>query len=336
MGSTTKNFGFIKPDREDYYDIGDFNTNFDIVDEQLQNERERTAVLEENLYNQNLFINSNFKVSELVNQRNKNEYADPGYCFDMWKFARNLTDGYIDLTGENMRWLFSERGKTGYFNLYQWFENYKAFEGKTITLSIKVRSLTGSGIFRSVIKAETIEGGYNAWFIENDEWQILQRTVTLPEAIDEYLYVNLYVNDNNSDWEIAYAKVEFGEVATKFVDDEPSTKLSKCQRYLYTIGDGTIAGFLPIFAISETAFRGVLQTTLRTIPTVQFIDNGNGQRLYFSGRGTELTNIPTVGHDPKSLFIRFTLDNGIDNYVENMAGYYEVSYGGILLFSAEL
>ncbi len=105
MSTNTTNYKLIKPNEEDYYNIEDFNNNSDILDSELKKVSDRAEVLEKNLYNPNLLINSNFRVSELINQRGESLYDfenyNGSYIFDMFKMYKPGNGrGDVDLSGE--------------------------------------------------------------------------------------------------------------------------------------------------------------------------------------------------------------------------------------------
>ncbi|MFV0520511.1 MAG: hypothetical protein ACK5LY_09610, partial [Lachnospirales bacterium] len=156
MSSLSENYGLIKPLDTDYCNIEDFNKNTDIIDIELKKGSEgieevkvelgaiktRVTTLENNLYNPNLLINSNFKVSELINQRGATSYTEVCYCVDMW----SKTVGTIDLTGEYVKINSLSRLTTV-------IENYKELRGKTLTLSVNSRYTNEIGIYNARVIA---------------------------------------------------------------------------------------------------------------------------------------------------------------------------------------
>ncbi|MFV0520352.1 MAG: hypothetical protein ACK5LY_08780, partial [Lachnospirales bacterium] len=145
----SNNYKFKKPSDEDYYNIEDFNFNMDSVDYELKNIvdsnstlEKRVKVVENNISNPNLLINSNFKVSELINQRGATSYTEVCYCVDMW----SKTTGTIDLTGEYVKINSLSRLTTG-------VENYKELRGKTLTLSVNSRYTNEIGIYNARVIA---------------------------------------------------------------------------------------------------------------------------------------------------------------------------------------
>ncbi len=277
----TEEYGFLKPSEEDYFNIDYFNENSDIAEAEMKKASvivgdldSRTTVLEKNLYRPNLLINSNFKVSELVNQRRQSQYGTGGYIYDMWRLTNGSAGAYWDLTGDIAKVIFSEKGIGGYFLTTQYIENFKNLEGKTITLSIKVKKITGNeeGVVWLTARADEGLVGSESFQLDDNEWHIFSMTFTCPSEISESF--RIYTNFSSwSDYEVEYLKLEVGGVATKFVDDDPATKLVKCQRYLQKFDT---VQFIRVDMITTKYlyFHIDLSTQMRIKPTLLFGEEG--------------------------------------------------------------
>ncbi len=234
------------------------NRNSDVVDSELNKVSDRTTVLEGNLYNPNLLINSNFKVSELVNQRGQTSYGETsGYIFDMWKKYLN---GSFDLTGEYVKMINSTGND---HRCTQLIENFKDFNGRTVTISARIRSSTNSSI-RFTINT----GVDNTVLYENisSNFEIYSYTMTISNPTQLAIHLGLITV---GEIEIDYIKFECGSVATKFVDDARATKLLKCQRYLQSFKYFRLYRASSV-AVNNLKFNIDLVTQMRTKPTLLF------------------------------------------------------------------
>ncbi len=264
MGSNTTNYGLIKPSENDYYNIEDFNKNSDVIDSEIKRANDRVSdienrtsnveqrstdlenratdvenkasVLENNLYNPNLLINSNFKTSELVNQRGESYYnALNAYSIDMWKLISDNNAVGLELSGEYTKMIGSPN--ITYFNMVQIIENMNELYKNKITLSAMVRANVEDAYVRIGF---TVGGGLKNYYIKANEWTKIECTSnsTLGENSCPYLQIN-----GDYELEIQYFKMEVGEIATAFIDDDMATKLAKCQRYLQVFNNKT-SGYL--------------------------------------------------------------------------------------------
>ncbi len=222
----TVNYGLKKPGGEDYFNIEDFNGNTDIIDGKLKSNSDRVGVMEDNLYNPNLLYNSNFKVSELVNQRGTTTYSTNGYCIDGFIMSISYTAS-VDLTSEYLK---LKNVNNTWFEFRQPVENLVDLSKETLTLSALVRSDTEGAYIGIGFKNAEVKG----YYLKKDEWTLITVTSKTAKILSNYPYLltNAGIVGANT-IEIQYFKMEVGEVATKFVDDDPATKLVKCQRYLY-------------------------------------------------------------------------------------------------------
>ncbi len=281
MSKLTENYGLIKPEDTDYYNVEDFNGNADIIDEEMKRGSDRTTVLEENLYNPNLLINSNFKVSEIVNQRGESVYNQGGYCIDMWDI-RNINVA-IDLTDEYVKMKHINNSIDSIKIIRQRIENYKEFSNRTVTVSAEIVVTNGATASIRLIKDSSTY--YTKSIVGNGNRQKIVHTVNLGDINSSLgLDIILHTGELTDELTIYNAKLEMGEVATPFVDDDPATKLMKCQRYLYK-HEGVITGYV---LNSNTLFVNIsFPTTMRNVPillsTIDEIKDGIKTILYAGG-----------------------------------------------------
>ncbi len=196
----------------------DINNNFDEIDE-------RVEVLESRA-NPNLLINSNFKVSELVNQRGENEYTGFwSYAVDVWEIYTREEGHSVSLGNEYLRLKIVDGI---YTCLRQKIEKLQL--GK-VTVSAKIRGTAGEYVdlfINSDRKRVTLTG----------VWQDISVTSEITSEENNLVAMWFYKISGDSYCDVNYVKLEYGEVATAFVDDDPATKLLKCKRYFQVITYG--------------------------------------------------------------------------------------------------
>ncbi len=196
----------------------------------IQENSEKISLIENNLYNPNLLINSNFKVSSLVNQRGFDNYKNYGYGIDMWPTMGTGVDYSIDLSGEYFRFtnnFAKHENGNNHVNFGQFLEDTN-FEG-TYTISAKIRGDIGKKLYLWAF----VDGRWigKSHVFKATDWEFLKLTVKPSSTIR---HVVLQPQDAMS-FEINYIKMEKGEYATPFIDDDMATKLVKCQRFLRII-----------------------------------------------------------------------------------------------------
>ena len=64
MAEKTKNYNLIKPELDDFCNVEDFNTNADIIDEELKKAHDKLTISEENKVKE---LNLTFKVTGTIN-----------------------------------------------------------------------------------------------------------------------------------------------------------------------------------------------------------------------------------------------------------------------------
>lgn len=291
----------------------------------------KTTTLENNLYNPNLLINSNFKISELVNQRSQTSYTNKNtYCIDMFKAECNDSTFSVDLTGTYLKLIGS--ASATYLNLIQKIENMGDLFTNKLTLSAMVKINKDNGYVRIGFANG---GGQRNYNLPKDEWTLIKYTsnVTLSATSNPYLQI---IGDETL--EIKYFKMEVGEIATKFVDDDPATKLAKCQRYLQKIwGSGlqtsAFMGWGQSFSSTYANISLDLPTPLRAIPTLTY-----GGKLIFEVGGISLNTVTNIslggGNSLKNIQVSATTTNLIAGQMGRLRANNDST--AYILLSAEL
>ncbi len=248
MGNTSTHYGLKKPSETEYYNIDDFNNNSDIVDSELNKNKvaieeqgvkiegvdSRVKTIENNISNPNLLVNSNFKVSELVNQRGKSVYNTPGYGFDRWMLANiNMS---VDLTGEYVKIKHANSSTDSIKILSEVIENYKEISNKTVTVSAEVMLTNGvQATIRLVVDGTII---HNKHIIGTGQKQKAMATFNVGVVSTRLEYhIILHTGKLTDELTIYNAKLEMGDIATNFIDDDPEIKLAKCLRHLVVLNN---------------------------------------------------------------------------------------------------
>lgn len=245
-----------------------------------------SAKFAENVSNPNLLINGNFA----VNQRGSTTYSCTGntYTVDRWMGFSGLsvtkTDGGVTLSNTS--------SSGGWFQ--QKLENdYLEFAGKAVTISAEVNGnfYSVSGVIPETEPSSQIDlirtdigdnGGAN-----KDALRLTYLNGRL--VFNFYLYANSIIN-------LSYAKLEYGETATKFTPRLYAEELALCQRYYQKItGSSTYQALGTGFATTSTRGDVFVPTpvVLRTRPTLTV---EGSFRVYFGGTSTTNNNF-TISND---------------------------------------
>lgn len=177
----------------------------------------KTDVLESRPVNNNILINSNF--ANPVNQRGKTEYTGGDYAIDRWKIpytgiSAKVNSNSVTLTN-------NETGTNFFTQLVEFPEKYA---GKTLTLTIKVKSVSDDGICEMYIEDSTISGPFTV---------LTQGVNTLTKTISpDTAKLNVCIRcTGNCVVELEWAKLELGDHATPYVPRLYAEELELCQRY---------------------------------------------------------------------------------------------------------
>lgn len=196
------------------------------------------------LSNPNLLLNTNFRRSQLVNQRGQSVYTSATRIFDMFILSKTTGTGEVELYDDYIK---LSSGTSTYCAIVQYLENFEQLRGKKITFSMSAKSEIGvRASFTAVVSSGDIMK-----FIDipkSSEFELYQCTIDFPLNANKGDF-RLAVG-SNGEIDIQYIKLEIGDIATPFVDDDPATKLAKCQYYFERIYSGKNLYFAPAFIMS--------------------------------------------------------------------------------------
>lgn len=192
--------------------------------------------------NPNLLINPDFR----INQRGLSTYdTDWTYTVDRW-----LAFGHVISVTDNGIFIKIREGCT-YCSLLQ-KDEISGLLGKTITFSSKINGTIYSGSTQiTAYDAEVLIARLSPG----------DSRVMVTYGSNNILNVQIYCISTEG-WNIEWAKLELGSVATPFCPPDPATELAKCQRYYQIRSTGNIP------AVD-------LRPSMRATPTVTRLSDGN-------------------------------------------------------------
>ncbi len=262
---STKNYGLNKPSENDYFNVVDWNDNFDVIDGELKKQSdglvensERVGVLENTGDKQNLFINGNFDTGVLINQRGETSYSAGRYTIDMWKLTSGEENGAeIDLTGSYV--VYNKLVDQSIRSLFQQILETPV-KANFVTVSVKLIGEAGKKV-----RIQRRVGGLwtNTLHTLTGSEEVITSTVS---AVDGFDCVHIEPVEAQS-LTLIYAKAEVGEVATEFVARSRGVEEQDCQRYLQKIGP--FRNFTPYSVrANDIGFDLQLEREMRTAPTI--------------------------------------------------------------------
>ena len=221
--------------------------------------------------NPNLLINGDFR----INQRGGANYTTARkYTADRWinrEASLKVTpssSGGVTLTIVN--------SITDLAMISQSIEDYEPLLGKTVTLSMKLKSnnITG-GVELALYQAN------NAYYATSkiggqlfEGTGLCSVTMQIPSSLS-YSLLNVVIRFNtdaivNEACEIEYVKLEIGSIATPFSPRPYAEELSMCQRYYIKPISGTYQYVASgsCFSATRAVFALATPTTMRANPTV--------------------------------------------------------------------
>lgn len=296
---------------------------------------QRLVSAKNNNFKFNIFINANFSSNSLVNQRGQTSYTEAnGYTIDMWKLVNGVnTNVQLDVETDNIKIISTGVGSGAYTDFTQLLENRQFYKDKTITVTIDYLISTNAKVsFRAdglPLQERTGDGlRYKESF-----------TFTYTDILNNMFTVRLNRDTTNNvgDYiKIFSIKAELGEVATPFFDDDPATKINKCQRYLQKISKG----FYRATQVTSAIFFTIPIKTMRISPIL--IYTGNLTDVILTGDigsliniTNEITSIITQPNltDTNNLTLRFTMATSPREYKEAVLN---TQLSPNMFFSAEM
>lgn len=205
--------------------------------------------------NPNLLINGDFR--NPINQRGQTSYTGhelKRYTIDRWCMGDSDYGRTVEIVAEGVKVINSNTSYPGTFQ--QIFEH--TLPKGTYTLSVKVISKTGSGIFYCTGSHGSTKGNL----------VVGVNTLTLTDATINSVKIEV---SPGSDFTLEWAKLEVGSVATQFSPKIYAEELEMCLRYYQTI---TKYRCMLGVVTSENAYCAIpLSTTMRTSPSVSVVES---------------------------------------------------------------
>ena len=183
--------------------------------------------------NPNLLINGDFR----VNQRGQTSYTS-GYGVDRWRVS-----GVLQTINNDGTLTISDFGGWNYFE--QKIEDFEKLKGKTVTLSVKIKSISyTSGVPKLVIAdgvnnltSDTIPNGFSGIVT-------LTKTINSNATMVAIRPIENWQSGSVTDLSVIveYAKLEIGSVATAFSPRPYAEELAMCQRYYQFLSNPNCIG----------------------------------------------------------------------------------------------
>ncbi len=265
--------------------------------------------MRERMSNPNLLINSNFK--NPINQRGKSIYDSlDQYTIDRW-YKQNGTvfvrNGYIELY------------RTGHENSFCQFVELDEVE-QTFTFSVCTAE---NKIYSNTQYIKDVDNTYS--YTEVEEYKIRMSY----DSSRKLLKTEIYCDGSNDSaiLKLKWAKLEYGEIATRYVSPNLVENLLKCQRYYYRINRGTYDSIIYLgIAISTTNKRFfyltlALPVEMRVDPTLDFGDGLECELPSNSVIHTANISIQRSTHSPDTVIdkrlitLELVFDREINDYL---------------------
>lgn len=247
--------------------------------------------------NPNLLINPDFA----INQRGRASYTDDGttqYTVDRWKIFHNANISATTITPQSNGGVVVSITQTtgGNYNVFaQDVENYIPLRGKTLTLTMKLSSVSGT------FKIGGFEGTDTFRTDEITEDGTYTLTFTMGANASRLLVFLTTSAAATHTCTIDYAKLELGSVATTFTPPDPATELAKCQRYFYRIDTSVAQNKYELTRRARSAYsfyeeQAYFPCTMRTRPTVYVHSANDGQRGYLYNQTQSANKEISIGY----------------------------------------
>jgi hypothetical protein len=292
---------------------------------------------------QNLLINGGF---EIWQRGTSFSMTNSGiYTADRWKFVTNAGPtgtmsqesgaGNVDLGNYAMKWVISTVGGATSTYIEQRVENYKDYFGKTVTVSIRVKSTSSSFLLQI---AEANVGGTSVTSSGSGNWETLTVTRTFGSSgtglVIQFGFVG--VTPVAGTYYIDSAMLVLGSQPATYVSRPFAQELAMCQRYFYTTqGPATAQALCAEHCQSTTICYGsfYFPVTMYSAPTPTVV--GTAFQVYTAAGGSTAATPSFSTATPNSVFVAATTSAVL------VAGNASVLYStnaatGYLTFQAEL
>jgi hypothetical protein len=235
----------------------------------------------------NLIINGSFQISQRGNYTSATGLTSSWtYYLDRFKARINNISGNlthkVDQTvngklTDTVR-LDATSTASGYINLLQQFEDLQKLKGQSVTFSAWVKSNTTNA--KLVLHRDGSNAQTATTHTGGGGWELLTATVTLATTITHSvgLYCGILANatgnvsiTSGDYFEMAFAQLELGSVATDFEHRSYGEELALCQRYYYHSGELNTGQSGPSAGSGYSTYFGAswtFPTTMRAIPTI--------------------------------------------------------------------
>lgn len=225
--------------------------------------------IEQMKYGENILINPNFKINQRGIRTLTTTDGTQKYTVDRWKTFQGTTNSItvttalstgkpsgITLRASNECWV-----------LGQYTENFADYAGKTVTVSVKIKSMTG----RWRVFVSDTDSNYHIFDFWNVADGIIKGTCTIGANPTRLLTCFHFLGSVSPGGEVTptgsgeisveWIKLEVGDTATAYMLPEPATELAKCQRYYFD------SGYI-YYDFPREIMELFFPVTMRAIPTV--------------------------------------------------------------------
>lgn len=261
--------------------------------------------------NPNLLINSNFK--NPINQRGQTTYIGSGtnqYTIDRWRIKGVATVLTILTNGDGIS-LGKSDTLTGYALLEQAVENSEILEGKVLTASTSV----DGNIISCTVSAGWTFPAEGMATLATARYENLDIKIQLYS--DKILTVYIYIGGSiaqGTTYNLQWAKLELGNVATQYVPSTTGEELLLCKRYYMAFPK--YFSINTIFAYSSgqnNQFSVPLYPTMRITPTADFVNC----KMMTTSSASAIQNVTfnTTASTPDMLYINAVTENTTPNAV---------------------
>jgi len=288
MATYTANYGFIRPNRTEYYNIDDFNNNADKIDEEIKKVSDR-------IVNDNLLINGDFQVW----QRGESFTVGIGYTYTADRF-RIFTQGGADVEkdGDSLKVIPKAEGVNAVSVV---LEAQSEWLGKTMTLSFEAKANSEIEDMQAIAwNGDNYTNPIKYYYYTVDtEFKRFSFAFTVPEILTDnklHFWINRAVLKTL--W-LRRCKLEFGDVATPFVPRSYGEELALCQRYFYRLKRPNSIGNAIHLAqgITRTSTIGYVykyfSVPMRVRPAVTISDSYDGVYLFDTTSRSDISSIST-------------------------------------------
>jgi len=218
-----------------------------------------------------------------------------------WVVSRDSTPANVDNGTYSMSVNITSVGGSTVFNLYQLIEDFAAYRGKTLTVSMRVKASVAGKI---QIRLESdLSSTFSSFHSGSGTFETLTATLLIPtnaSQLDIQVGMLGLSSPVATQFWVDSAMLVMGNQAIPFVPTNPQVDLARCQRY-FQILTNLINNYLPEFCGQvETATHVTGHTRrfivpMRTNPTVVISSPSHFSVSNSSGGSVAVANIGVSG-----------------------------------------